>query len=78
MVVPVILSFLRAPAHPGVPGKRAVKWHVLLLLMFKSCIVKQKCIATHHTSVLRRCWLNVNKGIQTVKHRISNSEIKPS
>jgi len=26
-VVPVSLSFVRVPAHPDIPGKRAVKWH---------------------------------------------------
>ena len=32
VIVPVSLSFVRAPAHPGVPGKRAVKRTLLLLL----------------------------------------------
>jgi len=30
VVVPVSLSFVRAPAHPDVPGKRALKWHFCL------------------------------------------------
>jgi len=29
VVVPVSLSFVRAPARQGVPGIMALKWHVL-------------------------------------------------
>jgi len=31
VVVPVSLSFMRAQAHPGVPGKGAVKWPVVVV-----------------------------------------------
>ena len=36
MVVPVSLSSVRAPAHPDVPGKRAVKWHVVVVVVVVS------------------------------------------
>jgi len=31
VVVPVSLSFVRAPAHPIVPVKRAIRWHVVVV-----------------------------------------------
>jgi len=39
VVVSVSLSFVRAPAHPGVPGKRAVKWRVVFNVSVEFCCV---------------------------------------
>jgi len=33
VVVPVSLTCVRTPVHPGVPGKRAVKWHVVVVVV---------------------------------------------
>jgi len=65
-------SSLLAPAHPGVPGKRAVK---------RLCVCV--CVVSHNNvfhavfpSVLGHCWLTDRNGIQPKKTCTSSQRVR--